>query len=101
MQVEFCIAELKRDYPALWAYLMVTQNLPEATDRICREYECPAVNNIDVRAKYANELYMRYGEELMRNAECEIRNAPPQSLRDSSPAEQGSQTRDQKSTALP
>lgn len=73
-QVEFCIAELQNDYPALWRYLCQTQDLSGAAGRICTEYERPAVNNIAVRAQYANGLFMRYGEELMRNAESGIRN---------------------------
>ena len=63
-QVQFCIAELKNDYPKLWSYLCETQDLAGATGRICTEFERPAVNNIAVRAQYANDLYMRYGDKL-------------------------------------
>ena len=68
MQVKFCIEELKSDYTDLFVYLMGTTSLYEATSKICKEYECPAVNNIEERAKFANELYMSYGELLERAA---------------------------------
>ena len=64
LQVEFCLRELKEDYPDLWWYLCETQDITAATNRICREYERPAVNNTSVRTMYANQLYMQYGEQL-------------------------------------
>lgn len=77
MQAEFCIAELKINYPALWAYLCETRDMAEAVFRICKEYERPAVNNTDARLKYAQQMYEEYGAELekMHNAECIIQNA--------------------------
>lgn len=64
MQTEFCIAELQADYPALWSYLCETQDITEATERICAEYERPAVNNSLTRTMFANNLFMRYGDKL-------------------------------------
>lgn len=55
-QVEFCIAEFKRDYPALWQYLCSTDDLYTAVDRVCREYERPAVNNVGTRYGYASVI---------------------------------------------
>lgn len=55
-QVEFCIAELKTDYPSLWQYLCSTGDLYTAVDRVCREYERPAVNNVDTRYGYASVI---------------------------------------------
>ena len=57
MQANFCIKELKADYSALWKYLCSTSNLHEATSRICKEYERPAVNNIDARYKAAQSHF--------------------------------------------
>ena len=62
MQVQFCLAELKTDYPSLWKYLKTATDLYEAAAKICREYERLAINNIEVRAQYANQLYMQYGD---------------------------------------
>ncbi len=55
MQADYIVVELKRDYPALWQYLTQTTDLYEATRKICLQYERPAVNNVDVRYKAAQE----------------------------------------------
>ena len=64
MQVQFCLNELRGEYPALWAYLTTAQDLYGAAARICKEYERPAVNNIADRANAGNALYMQYGSQL-------------------------------------
>lgn len=64
MQVNFCLAELRGEYPALWEYLTTAQDLYGAAARICKEYERPAVNNIADRANAGNMLYMQYGDIL-------------------------------------
>ena len=64
MQVKFCLEELRTEYPSLWAYLQTAQTLYEAAARICKEYERPAVNNIQDRASAGNSLYMAHGSEL-------------------------------------
>lgn len=56
LQVKFALYELQTDYSGLYGYLKVTNDLYEATARICREYERPAVNNIDARFQAANSL---------------------------------------------
>lgn len=56
-QVEFCIHELRRDYPALFAALCESGSVYDCAARVCREYERPAVNNIGVRAAYAQGFY--------------------------------------------
>lgn len=60
MQCGFCIEELKRYYVGLYRDLCTTNNLPEATKRICAEYEQPAVNNfadrINAAQRYFNQL---------------------------------------------
>nr|DAU58521.1 MAG TPA: Morphogenesis protein 1 wall, phi29, hydrolase, infection [Caudoviricetes sp.] len=64
MQVNFCLKELRGEYPALWKYLKTAQDLYGAAARICKEYERPAVNNIADRANAGNALYMQYGDIL-------------------------------------
>ena len=64
MQVKFCLEELRTEYPSLWNYLQTAQGLYEAAARICKEYERPAVNNIQDRASAGNSLYMAHGSEL-------------------------------------
>lgn len=61
MQVDFCIQELRTEYPMLWLYLCDATGIYEAAERICKEYERPAVNNVDVRAQAANQFYMTLG----------------------------------------
>lgn len=51
-QVEYCIIELK-SYPTLWKFLCTTDEVITAADRICSEFERPAVNNFAVREKFA------------------------------------------------
>ena len=63
-QVQFCLTELKTDFSDLWKYLCETNGGYTATERICKEYERPVVNNIEVRYKYAQELWTKYGEAL-------------------------------------
>lgn len=65
MQVDFCIKELKEDFPALWKFLASTADLGKATERICKEYERPAYNNVAERLGYAEKwLFTLRGEEI-------------------------------------
>ena len=57
MQVDFCIKELREDYPGLWTFLCGTEDLDSAAGRICREFERPAVDNSAERASYAENWY--------------------------------------------
>lgn len=56
MQTAFAIEELKTEYAALWKYLCETDELYTATERICKEFERPKVNNVDERYKAALEF---------------------------------------------
>lgn len=56
MQTAFAVDELKTEYANLWAYLCGTDELYTATARVCKEYERPAVNNVDARYKAAQEF---------------------------------------------
>lgn len=56
MQTAFAVEELKTEYAGLWAYLCETDELYLATERICKEFERPAVNNVDERYKAALEF---------------------------------------------
>ena len=76
MQAEFCLLEFVTVYSALFKYLQTTTDLYTATSRICKEFERPAVNNVDVRYRYALDMYRDYGVELgeIRNEESGMRN---------------------------
>ena len=84
IQVNFCLKELRGEYPALWEYLTASQDLYGAATRICKEYERPAVNNIADRANAGNALYMQYGSQLDAIAAGEAETAEDPSGADSS-----------------
>lgn len=62
MQVDFCVGELKASYAGLWNFLCTTEDTYEATSRICKEYERPAVNNINTRYGYAQKFKAEFAD---------------------------------------
>ena len=56
MQTAFAVQELKDDFPDLWKYLCTTNALYTAVERICKEFERPAVNNIATRYAFAESF---------------------------------------------
>ena len=56
MQTDFTMKELRESYAALLDFLKSTNDVFTACSRICREYERPAVNNIDARFQAANRI---------------------------------------------
>ena len=56
LQCDYAVLELKRDYPELFKFLCSTNDLYTATSRICKEFERPAVNNVDARFSAAKKL---------------------------------------------
>jgi peptidoglycan hydrolase-like protein with peptidoglycan-binding domain len=52
-QVEFAILELSSEYSGLLAFLKTAEAIYDCCDRICREYERPAVNNVPARYEAA------------------------------------------------
>lgn len=56
LQVDFAMKELRESYGALLTFLKSTNDVFTACSRICREYERPAVNNIDARFQAANKI---------------------------------------------
>lgn len=55
MQTDFVLEELK-GYSGLLAFLKSTTDVFTAVSRVCREYERPAVNNIDARFSAAKRI---------------------------------------------
>ena len=62
LQVDYALLEMEREYRDLLAFLRVTTDVFTATSRVCREFERPAVNNIDARYQAANKI--RYEIDL-------------------------------------
>ena len=61
MQVDFAVHELKRDFGGLYKFLCSTDDMYTATDRICREFENPAVKNTAKRYEFAQEWDKEFG----------------------------------------
>lgn len=57
IQCKFCLWELSHEHEGLYNFLCVTENLAEATRRICAEYERPAVNNFADRINAAQRYF--------------------------------------------
>ncbi len=56
MQADFVCKEMQSDNPQLFAFLKQTTDIFTAVSRVCREYEKPAVNNIDARYAAAKRI---------------------------------------------
>jgi hypothetical protein len=56
-QVLFALIELQRDYPMLLMELRSSHDMYKCTADVCTQFERPAVNNIDARYQYAQQLY--------------------------------------------
>ena len=59
VQLDFIIFELAEDFPALLDFLRSTDDIYAAADRVCRDYERPAVNNVDRRYEFAMNVDAR------------------------------------------
>lgn len=70
LQLDFIIAELREDFPGLMDFLRSTEDIYAAADRVCREYERPAINNVDRRYDFAlrvdSRCSDRAGDRLSR-----------------------------------
>lgn len=66
-QVWFAYTELLKEYSELLQFLKTSEAIYDCCDRICREYERPAVNNVD--ARYQAALRIRREIDLSGSAE--------------------------------
>ena len=66
MQVDFAMLELRNEYQSLLSFLKTTNDIQSACDRVCREFERPAVNN--VQARYEAALRIRKELDLSGTA---------------------------------
>ena len=82
MQVDFAMWELQTDYTNLLNYLKQSETIYDCCDRICREYERPAVNNVD--ARYQAALRIRVEIDLSGktevNSEPKLETWPPRTI---------------------
>lgn len=61
MQTQFCLKELKEEYASLYNALLFDGGLNTLTDRVCKEFERPAINNLEQRRNYASMFSKRLG----------------------------------------
>ena len=73
-QVWFAYTELVKEYSGLLSFLKTTNDIQAACDRICREYERPAVNN--VQARY--EAALRIRKELDLSGQSTVGQVKPE-----------------------
>jgi hypothetical protein len=71
-QVQFCIRELRGDYPGVWRVLTGSDDLYECARTVCIQYERPAVNNVDARYAYAQDLLRRLAGSEERRPELSV-----------------------------
>lgn len=65
MQCEYALKELHTDeYTNLYSYLCTTDNLSDATERICSDFERPAVNNYAPRKEAAHLYYEKFNNVI-------------------------------------
>lgn len=74
MQVSYAIWELQNKFPDLYALLCRTDDVYQATDKICEEYENPAYRNTDDRYRYALQIRDQIKQE---KAEEDAEPTPP------------------------
>ena len=72
MQCEFCVHELKTDYPDLYKTLCSIGDLYTDVALVCKDYERPAVNNIPQRYDAANRYYEQYAMPLGTTASSSV-----------------------------
>lgn len=78
MQVQFCLWELKNDgeFAELYKYLCETNNVVEAAERICKQYEKPKVNNFQPRIEAARKYFAELASDGCNGDVCPITPAP-------------------------
>lgn len=62
MQVQFCVKELREDFPGVWAVLTGSHDLYECARIVCLQYERPAVNNVDKRYRFAQDFFAQLAD---------------------------------------
>lgn len=55
MQVNFCIKELRDDFPDIWKTLTTSHDLVQCTQLVLNVYENPAIKNLGTRLDYARQ----------------------------------------------
>lgn len=78
MQIDFCIRELKTDYKTVWDKLCGSISVYDAASIVCTQYERPAVNNIAVRARFAEKFYSQFAKNSENSTGSTDKNSDTQ-----------------------
>lgn len=77
MQVNFCLTELQTNYPKLYMFLCSSDDVDACADKICTDYECPAVNNFLTRRSFAHKFASEIKEETVKPKDPVKATFPP------------------------
>ena len=80
LQTDYAVVELKTDCKPLYQFLCETEDIYAATDKICREFERPAINNVD--ARYQAGLRIKQEINLSGESTADQVNPEPESTTD-------------------
>ena len=64
MQVNFCIKELRDDFPDIWQTLTTSHDLLQCTQLVLNVYENPAIKNLGTRMDYAKQAEAYFGNNV-------------------------------------
>ena len=59
-QIDFMLSEMQNEYVTMWRQLLSCSDIRTAADLVCRQYERPAVNNVEARAEYGRQIYAQF-----------------------------------------
>lgn len=77
MQVEFFLHELQ-SYPGVLYVLTTSNDVKQCSDIVCKEFERPAVNNLDVRYRYSMDFYNKFHDQSVPGLTEPVQQAPQQ-----------------------
>ena len=59
-QIDFMLSEMQNEYVSMWRQLLSCTDIRTAADLMCRQYERPAVNNVEARTEYGRQIYAQF-----------------------------------------
>ena len=65
-QCEFCLKELREDYPNLYKTLCESNDIDQCADLICTQFERPAVSNLADRRNFAHQAEAQLDEHTYK-----------------------------------
>lgn len=86
LQVKFALKELAGEYTGLLGFLKATDDVQQACDRVCREYERPAVNNVEARYQAARRISRGLTEGTAQKPAVKEKAKPKETQEGSAPA---------------